>query len=150
MGHKRKPFYTPDPSGWQYVLDRRRAAAALGRPVKRPNVVHHHTLTQLVICEDQAYHWLLHRRTVAVKFGYDPNVHHACYCCQKPYPVDRERLGRKFCPACTYDYTQDRSSPADPNCPEPTWGGKTASELGEITVFEQNMAALKARAGRIW
>lgn len=107
---KRKPFYTPNPTRTEYRHDQQRAAKALGRRVKRPHVVHHHTPTQLVICENQAYHMLLHRRTVAVKFGYDPNVYAACYCCQKPYPVDEKRPTRKFCPACSYDYSVHRPS----------------------------------------
>ncbi len=37
----------------------------LGRPFIFPNVIHHHTPEQLVICENQAYHMLLHQRTKA-------------------------------------------------------------------------------------
>lgn len=102
MGHKYKPFYTPKPSTAQYYRDRKRAAEALGRPVVRPAVIHHHSLTQLVICEDTAYHNLLHRRTVAVKFGLNPNTQRACYCCQKPYPIDPLRLNSKLCSRCHY------------------------------------------------
>lgn len=39
---------------------RARAAKALGRPLRRGEVVHHHSGTQLVIC-DAAYHGWLHR-----------------------------------------------------------------------------------------
>lgn len=39
----------------------------LGRPFLLPNCVHHHTPEQIVICEDQAYHILLHQRTKALR-----------------------------------------------------------------------------------
>ena len=40
--------------------DRKRAAKALGRPLRHPELVHHFSRTQLVICPDAAYHHLLH------------------------------------------------------------------------------------------
>jgi len=43
------------------------AEAALGKYLVLPACVHHHTPTQLVICQDNAYHKLLHRRTNALK-----------------------------------------------------------------------------------
>jgi len=41
--------------------DRKRAAAALGRPLRAPECLHHHSPTQLVICQDVSYHALLHQ-----------------------------------------------------------------------------------------
>lgn len=38
------------------------AEKALGKYLPPGAVVHHHSPTQLVICEDQAYHMLLHKR----------------------------------------------------------------------------------------
>ena len=46
----------------QRIHDRKRAERALGRPLTRWQQVHHHSPTQLVICEDVAYHHLLHAR----------------------------------------------------------------------------------------
>ena len=43
------------------------AEKALGKPLPVNAVVHHHTPEQLVICENQAYHLLLHQRTKALK-----------------------------------------------------------------------------------
>ena len=43
------------------------AEKVLGKPLPEGCEVHHHTDTQLVICEDHAYHFLLHQRTRALK-----------------------------------------------------------------------------------
>lgn len=43
------------------------AEKALGKPLPRHAVVHHHTIKQIVICQDQAYHMLLHARMRAYK-----------------------------------------------------------------------------------
>jgi hypothetical protein len=42
------------------------AEKALGKPLPPRTRVHHHTPVQLVICEDSAYHHLLHRRQRAI------------------------------------------------------------------------------------
>jgi hypothetical protein len=57
------------------------AETALGKPLPRNSVVHHHNPEQLVICEDQAYHRLLHARTRIVKAGGNPNIHKICNAC---------------------------------------------------------------------
>lgn len=43
------------------------AEKAMGNPLPLKVVVHHHTPDQLVVCENQAYHLLLHRRMRALK-----------------------------------------------------------------------------------
>ena len=40
---------------------------AMGKPLNRPHVVHHHTPEQLVACENDAYHVLLHQRQRALR-----------------------------------------------------------------------------------
>ena len=50
-----------------YVYDHIiKAEIALGKPLPEVAVIHHHTKDELVICEDQAYHILLHLRTKAL------------------------------------------------------------------------------------
>lgn len=49
-------------SATQHARDRARAATVLGRPLKRTEEVHHHSPTQIVVCQDHAYHGLLHKR----------------------------------------------------------------------------------------
>ncbi len=43
------------------------AENALGKPLPKKVVVHHHNTKQLVICENQSYHMLIHRRQRALK-----------------------------------------------------------------------------------
>lgn len=43
-----------------------KAERALGKLLPPKSVVHHHTTNQLVICQDQKYHLLLHRRAKAL------------------------------------------------------------------------------------
>ena len=52
---------------WQHIQDRRRASEVLGRELKLQEAVHHHTDGTLIICQDQAYHSLLHQRMDALK-----------------------------------------------------------------------------------
>jgi len=64
------------------------AEAALGRYLDRKHHVHHHNRkksdnanTNLVICEDTAYHALLHVRTRIVEAGGDPDRDKICGNC---------------------------------------------------------------------
>ena len=43
------------------------AEKALGKPLRLPHVIHHYTPKQIVICENQAYHQLLHQRQRALQ-----------------------------------------------------------------------------------
>jgi hypothetical protein len=43
------------------------AEKALGKYLPDKAVIHHYSLTELVICQDQAYHALLHQRTRALR-----------------------------------------------------------------------------------
>lgn len=86
-----------------------RAERALGKPLPLKAVVHHADGTrddnaQLVICQDQACHLLLHRRMRIVRAGGDPNTQSICRSCG-PQPVERfspHRNGRPYpyCRSC--------------------------------------------------
>ena len=57
----------PQARGHGYVFEHRLIAEkALGKYLPEKAVIHHHTLEQIVICQDQAYHALLHQRTRAL------------------------------------------------------------------------------------
>lgn len=67
-------------------LHRFRAERALGHPLPPKAVVHHADgskadTAQLVICQDQAYHMLLHARMRVAKAGGDPNADAICGKC---------------------------------------------------------------------
>lgn len=72
--------------GHKLKLHRVKAEAALGRPLPPTAVVHHTDCTKsdhspLVICQDHAYHMLLHVRTRIVRAGGDPNTQALCCRC---------------------------------------------------------------------
>jgi len=56
----------------QRYQDRKRAERALGRQTSYPECVHHHSMTQLVICQDTQYHALLHQRHYEYRLNNDP------------------------------------------------------------------------------
>jgi hypothetical protein len=61
------------------------AEVALGKHLPDGAVVHHHTPEQLVICQDQAYHMLLHQRQRALEACGHANWLKCPYC--KKYDV---------------------------------------------------------------
>jgi hypothetical protein len=79
------------------------ASRALGRPVKAPMIVHHHTDDQLVICENQTYHKLLHTRQDVLRAGGNPNTQRLCRRCG-PAPIEsfRKKKGQveSYCRPC--------------------------------------------------
>ena len=66
------------------------AEKALGKYLDIKHQVHHfderkrnNKNNNLVICEDQAYHTLLHTRQRIVNYGGNPNLHKICSTCDK-------------------------------------------------------------------
>jgi hypothetical protein len=80
---------------------RLRAMKALGHALPPKAVVHHVDGTKgvsspLVICQDTAYHWLLHNRTNVLRAGGNPNTQKLCRRCRTPKDFSafyRQRLG---------------------------------------------------------
>jgi hypothetical protein len=62
-----------------YIL---KAEKALGKYLPKKAVVHHHAIEQLVICENQRYHKLLHRRAEALLSCGHANWR-KCWICKK-------------------------------------------------------------------
>jgi len=65
------------------------AEMALGKLLPRGAIVHHHDRnrrnnlnTNLVICQDSAYHSLIHQRTRVFEAGGDPNIQKLCCHCK--------------------------------------------------------------------
>ena len=94
-------------------VHRMRAEAALGRPLPAGCEVHHpdedktNLTARLVICQDIAYHKLLHHRKRVLAAGGNPNTEKICGRCHvvKPLtafsPTRRGRGGRyAYCRVC--------------------------------------------------
>ena len=120
LGHRanlqRMPVVKDDRSlhvdGRKVHLHVLRAERALGKPLPPGAVVHHADGSKrddapLVICENQAYHFLLHVRMRVQRAGGNPNIEALCGRCRtvKPHSdfgIDRSRVdGRDdSCRAC--------------------------------------------------
>lgn len=69
------------------------AESAVGKAIHRRHQVHHvneikgdNSATNLVICEDQAYHQLLHIRTSVLRMGGSPDLDKICTRCKAVKP----------------------------------------------------------------
>lgn len=92
------------------LVHRLRAEAALGKPLPPGAVVHHADGTKseyapLVICEDEAYHQLLHFRMRLRAAGADPNTERVCTYCHEVKPLSAfmphcARSGKWHCSGC--------------------------------------------------
>lgn len=90
-------------------VHRARAEAALGHPLPKGAQVHHADGTKsdrspLVICQDAAYHSLLHRRMRIKAAGGNPNTDAVCGRCGAVKSVSeftrRASSGSGLCPIC--------------------------------------------------
>lgn len=101
------------------------AEQALGRPLPRGAEVHHvdDTLTNnersnLVICENRAYHKLLHARARVIRRGGDPRVEKICGRCDRVLPLGLFYIARRnqpfgktsYCKSCAVARLQERAA----------------------------------------
>ncbi len=91
------------------------AEQALGKPLPKGAHVHHvdedkhnNANANLVICQDAAFHHLLHLRARIVRAGGDPNIQRLCYRCKLLKPINamvKRHSGRRNltseCVACS-------------------------------------------------
>lgn len=104
------------------LVHRQRAERALGHPLPATAMVHHADGSKrvdapLVICQDAAYHGLLHARMRVKAAGGNPNTDKLCSRCRQPKPFDqfshtnqrRAYLGRvAYCRPCDADLHRAR------------------------------------------
>lgn len=87
-------------------IHRLRAERALGKPLPPGAHVHHadgskREDAQLVICQDNSYHRLLHARARVQAAGGDPNTEVICKVCRALTPAIGAMGGRVYlCPPC--------------------------------------------------
>lgn len=109
-------------NGWveEHILV---AERALGRQLESHRRVHHHdenglnnANTNLVVCENEAYHQLLHARMRIIKAGGDPDIQKICGRCRNVKAKSDFHLSRtvqdgrsRMCIAC--DKSRHFSSP---------------------------------------
>lgn len=85
------------------------AEKALGHYLPNGAVVHHHTPTDLVICENQTYHMLIHQRTRAWEACGDADWLKCQYCKQYDDPKRLYLIGKQhFHQACQREYERNR------------------------------------------
>lgn len=115
---KRKPVtksyraaFASESRGREVRLHVLRAERALGKPLPPKAIVHHADGSvaddaPLVICQDQAYHMLLHRRMRVKAAGGDPNFHEAvCAVCRCPFR--RSEMNGGYCRPCRKTVRKD-------------------------------------------
>ena len=74
----------------EYILV---AEKALGKPLPPKAVVHHHTPKQLVVCQDQAYHLLIHQRKRAYEACGHANWRKCVHCKEYDDPNNLDIYG---------------------------------------------------------
>ena len=128
----RKLYITVKNDGGIEYVHRILAERALGHSLPAGAIVHHHTgsvASGFVICQDQAYHALLHRRIRILRAGGNPDTSKICACCKvvKPFeafPSNRsthDKLGSR-CRRCISlnDYAKKKRQVA--KAPRPSSG----------------------------
>jgi hypothetical protein len=95
------------------------AEAALGKLLPPGAQVHHvdedkrnDAPGNLVICQDQKYHHLLHVRARVVARGGDPNRQRWCGRCRSLQPIESFCQAQGYCRPCKAAYWQEWKRPA--------------------------------------
>ena len=104
------------------LLHRIRAERALGHKLPKGSIVHHVDGSKgddspLVICQDVAYHKMLHYRMKVKEAGGNPNADKLCSRCHRPRPYSEfakshhQVLGlHVYCRPCASDYVKQKRS----------------------------------------
>lgn len=98
-------------NGQRLFAHRLIAEKALGKTLPTGVVVHHHTPHQLVVCQDDAYHKLLHLRTRALYASGHASWRKCQFCKQWDDPVNlflNARHRHSYHRACNAAYIRER------------------------------------------
>lgn len=101
--YREAPFYRLDPISRRRTEHQARAERALGHPLPPHACVHHADGSKnedapLVICENRAYHNLLHARMRIKSRGGDPNRQRWCGTCKQLRLISE--MGSQYCREC--------------------------------------------------
>ena len=111
-------------NGRMQAVHRHRAERALGKALPPGAVVHHadgsrDEYAPLVICENEAYHALLHRRMSLISRGVNPNTQNLCLICgciktrSEFSPIKSMSLGiASYCKPCLTEKQRRRRAEA--------------------------------------
>lgn len=90
---------------------------ALGKPLPIGAEVHHvdedkanNAPSNLVVCQDRAYHKLLHARARVVRAGGDPNTQRLCSKCRHALPLAAFNRNQNACRECQRIYWRERAA----------------------------------------
>lgn len=106
---RHRKIYIPDHpyamAGGTVLESRLIAEKALGKFLNPKHPVHHHTDTQLVICENNGYHRIIHQRTRAYEACGHANWLKCKFCKQYDDPKNlRNNSAGIYHNSCHYDY----------------------------------------------
>lgn len=94
------------------------AEQALGQLLPAGVEVHHvdgnprnNAPRNLVICQDRAFHKLLHARARIVRAGGNPNTEKICATCQAVLPLSAFNRNQTQCRVCSHAYTKTYRRP---------------------------------------
>lgn len=91
---------------YEHIL---KAENALGKPLPLNVAVHHHDVKQLVVCQDQGYHMLIHQRKRAYEACGQANWRKCWICKRYDNPLRLCGKGRKkYHQECSTQYARNR------------------------------------------
>jgi hypothetical protein len=103
VGYKQETWVNGKPRELHAII----AERVLGRPLPKGTQVHHvdgnklnNATSNLVICQDAAYHQLLHYRLRVLRAGGNPNGDRICRICGPKPAAQFHRRGKSYQPMC--------------------------------------------------
>jgi hypothetical protein len=115
-----------------------KAEMALGKLLPLKAEVHHHSDTELVICEDRFYHKLLHARTNAILACGNANWRKCTYCKEYDSLKNLEHKFNYYHKSCVAQYRHKQR--------EKKKGGDNTCQKGSVSNMAELVSPLHMRA----